>query len=465
MVFSSLVFLGVFLPAVLLAYNLSRNVTYRNIILVISSLIFYAWGEPMWVLALLFTGCSDYVLGRIIGRYIGTKKASAALAASVIIDVGILAVFKYSGFIAENLNYVTGGGIPIPAFGLPIGISFYTFQTLSYTIDTYRGKTPPQKSLLKYLAYLSMFPQLVAGPIVRYVDVAKQLEKRSVTLESFSAGAMRFAAGLSKKVILANMTGDVAKLLFAEKALSSLSVGSAWLGILMYTFQIYFDFSGYSDMAIGMGKMLGFDFPENFRYPYISGSVTEFWRRWHISLGSFFRDYVYIPLGGNRRHHIRNIFVVWFLTGLWHGASWNFIFWGLYYGILLFIEKKLFGGRLLRLPRVIGTVYTFIIVMFGWGLFYFTDFSQLGIFITHAFGINAKLYDLMTVSTLTKNLWLIIVCFIAATPLPKIIYTKTLARTPAGAQIFGSVLMIASFAVCYIMLVGQTFNPFLYFRF
>ena len=465
MVFSSLVFLGVFFASVLLLYNLSKNITYKNIILVIASLIFYAWGEPMWVLALAFTGTSDYILGRIIGKYFGKPQAKAALCASVIIDVGILAVFKYSGFIVENINLITGGGLKIPVFGLPIGISFYTFQTLSYTIDTYRGKTEAQKSWISYMAYLSMFPQLVAGPIVRYVDVAKEIKSRSVTIEGFAYGAKRFVIGLGKKVLLANMAGDVAKLLFAEKALSSIAVGSAWLGLLMYTFQIYFDFAGYSDMAIGMGKMLGFNFPENFIYPYISRSATEFWRRWHISLGSFFRDYVYIPLGGNRKRHIRNILVVWLLTGLWHGASWNFILWGLYYGIILLIEKKCFGGKLLNLNKVVGTIYCFILVMLGWGLFYFTDFGQLGIFFSHLFGFNAKLYDLMTVSAFTNNLWLIIACVIASTPLPKIAYNKTIGKSKVADAVCSGILMIAVFALCYIMLVGSTYNPFLYFRF
>ena len=318
LVFSGLVFIGVFLPAVLLLYNLSKNITYRNIILVLTSLIFYAWGEPSLVILLLISITCNYILGLIIDKFYGTGGCKAAFIAAVALNLGFLGVFKYTGFFVSNLNAVLPFDIPDPQISLPLGISFYTFQTLSYIIDLYKGRVHVQKSLIKFAAYVSMFPQLVAGPIVRYADIAAQLEERTVTSKNFADGVMRFVSGLCKKVILANNAGTVATMLLDS---TRMSTGSAWLGILMYTFQIYFDFSSYSDMAIGLGKMFGFDFMENFNYPYISRSVTDFWRRWHMSLSSFFRDYVYIPLGGNRYKPIRNLLVVWFLTGMWHGAK------------------------------------------------------------------------------------------------------------------------------------------------
>ena len=464
MVFSSLLFLCLFFPAVLLLYNLSPNIKYKNIILVISSLIFYAWGEPRCVLLLLLSALVDFTMGRVIGKCFGKWQAKLALITSIVVDIGILMVFKYSGFFVENLNMFTGLGLTVPQIALPIGISFYTFQTLSYTIDTYWGKVSPQKSFINYLTYLTMFPQLVAGPIVRYIDVEKQVNNRHVTWEGFSKGVVRFTVGLAKKVILANNAGSVATMLLSGNE-NVFSTGSAWLGILMYTFQIYFDFSGYSEMAIGMGKMFGFDFLENFNYPYISKNVTEFWRRWHISLSTVFRDYVYIPLGGNRNHHIRNIFVVWFLTGFWHGASWNFIFWGLYYGILLLIEKKLFRGALQKLPGVLGMVYSFFIVLIGWSLFYYTDLGQLKEFFLYAFGAKGSLYNLSTITTFVNNIWLIIACAVASTPVGKTIYAKTVAKKKVLDTVVSTALVIGVFAVCFILLVGSTYNPFLYFRF
>ena len=314
MVFSSLIFLCIFLPAVLVLYNISRNVTYKNIILVTASLFFYAWGEPVWVVLLLVSTLVDYINGRIIDKYYAGAGETIALAVSLTINLGLLFVFKYSGFLIDNINFICGINLPNPNPALPIGISFYTFQTLSYTIDMYRGRTKVQKSYLKYLTYVSMFPQLVAGPIVRYSSIADQLTERRQTAEDFAYGIKRFTAGLCKKVILANNAGTIATMLLGT---TRYTVASAWLGIAIFTFQIYFDFSGYSDMAIGLGRMLGFKFGENFRYPYIASSVTDFWRRWHISLSTFFRDYIYIPLGGNRYRHLRNILAVWFLTGLW----------------------------------------------------------------------------------------------------------------------------------------------------
>lgn len=452
----------IFLPAVLVLYNISRNVTYKNIILVIASLFFYAWGEPVWILLLIASTLVDYINGRVIDKYYARAGATAALAVSLTINLGLLFVFKYSGFLIDNINFICGINLPNPNPALPIGISFYTFQTLSYTIDMYRGRTRVQKSYLKYLTYVSMFPQLVAGPIVRYSDIADQLTERKQTAEDFAYGVKRFTAGMCKKVILANNAGTLAAMLLGT---TRYTVASAWLGIAMYTFQIYFDFSGYSDMAIGLGRMLGFKFGENFRYPYIASSVTDFWRRWHISLSTFFRDYIYIPLGGNRYRHLRNILAVWLLTGLWHGASWNFILWGLFYGVILLIEKKLFGGRLQRIPSPISYIYTMFFVMMGWGLFYFTDLNAFWTFIQSAFGVGAPLYDLTVHSAFFTNLWLFIVCILASTPMPATIYGYLCKKHKIFALISEPLLVVLGLCACFILLVGQTYNPFLYFRF
>lgn len=462
MVFSGLVFICIFLPIVLITYNLSKNITYKNIILAVSSLIFYAWGEPVWVILLIISAVTDYIHGLIIDRFYATPIATAAMASSVIINIGMLALFKYSGFLTEGLNTLTGLSVPVPQFALPIGISFYTFQTLSYTIDLYRGKIYVQKSLLKFLVYVSMFPQLVAGPIVRYSDIAPSLSRRTVTAEDMAYGIKRFTAGLLKKLALANTAGNAASMLLDG---TRPTVVSLWLGIIMFTFQIYFDFSGYSDMAIGLGRMLGFKLRENFDYPYIAKNVTEFWRRWHISLSSFFRDYIYIPLGGNRYRHIRNLFIVWFLTGLWHGAGANFIIWGLFYGFILLIEKTLFGGRLRKIPSPICYIYTMFIVIIGWAIFYFTDINALWEFMKNAFGFTAPLYDLTAVSALCSNLWLIVLCLIGITPIPRIIFNHLCKTHTAFAAAAEPLAVIAGLALCFVLLVGQTYNPFLYFRF
>ena len=462
LVFSSLIFLGIFLPAVLIAYNISKNITYKNIVLVVFSLFFYAWGEPVWVLLLIASTLVDYVNGRIIDRYYARAGAKIALGASLVINLGLLLTFKYSGFLIGNVNTLLHLSLPNPNPALPIGISFYTFQTLSYTIDMYRGRTRVQKSYLNYLTYVSMFPQLVAGPIVRYSTIASSLSERRVTAEDFACGASRFTAGLLKKVMLANNAGTVATMMLDT---SRFTVASAWLGIIMYTFQIYFDFSGYSDMAIGLGRMLGFKFGENFRHPYTARSITDFWRRWHISLSSFFRDYVYIPLGGNRYRPLLNIFIVWLLTGLWHGASWNFVLWGLFYALLLICEKYLFGGRLQKMPAPFCHIYTMFFVIVGWGLFYYTDMEKLGVFIKSAFGIDTALYNLTAYSTFYSNLWLIIACVIAATPIPAGIYNTLCKRFTVLETVSKPVLIVLGLGICFILLVGQTYNPFLYFRF
>ncbi len=462
MVFSSLMFVCVFLPIVLITYNLSKNITYKNIILVILSLVFYAWGEPVWITLLIISAAADYIHGLIIDRHYATPIATAALVSSLVINLGMLFVFKYSGFLTESLNSVTGLNLHVPKFALPVGISFYTFQTLSYTIDLYRGKTHVQDSFLKFLLYVSMFPQLVAGPIVRYDDIAPQLSERKTTADGMAYGIKRFTAGLLKKLALANTAGDLAALLLEG---TRLTVASSWLGMIMFTFQIYFDFSGYSDMAIGLGSMLGFKFKENFDYPYISKNITEFWRRWHISLSGFFRDYVYIPLGGNRYKPVRNLFIVWILTGLWHGASWNFALWGLFYGVILFIEKYLFDGRLRKIPSPFCHIYTMLIVIIGWAIFYFTDIPSLAAFFKGAFGIGSPLYDLSSVSAICTNLWLIVLCVIGITPVPKVIYSHLCKEHKAFAAVSEPLLVTLGLALCFVLLVGQTYNPFLYFRF
>ena len=502
MVFSSVTFLCLFLPVFLAMYFLVRNITYRNIILVAFSLLFYAWGEPVWIVAMLFSAATDYVCGRVIdkssrdrdrggsaerGEDRGAERgedrdrdrgagrsadrsaergadrgSKIALALSIVINLGILTAFKYSGFIIRNINFLLGAGIPAPGFNLPLGISFYTFQTLSYTIDMYRGKTTVQKNFLSFLCYVTMFPQLVAGPIVRYGDIADGLRDRKVTKRGFSAGITRFAVGLAKKTMLANPAGAAATALLAD--VSGMTTASAWLGIIMFAFQIYFDFSGYSDMAIGIGKMIGFNFRENFNYPYEARSITDFWRRWHISLGSFFRDYVYVPLGGNRRYQARNIALVWLLTGLWHGASWNFVFWGAYFGAALMFEKYILRAALDRVPLLFARCYTIIVLLVGWGLFYYTDFAELAVFMKALLFINTPLTSFLPRSILAEYLWLIVVLAAASTSLPKRAVGYLVEIFP-GSRFTEPVFAAACTLTSLFMLVGQTYNPFLYFRF
>ena len=464
MVFSSLTFLCIFLPAVLLLYNLSRNVNYKNVILTVASLVFYAWGEPSFIILLIIASLLNYFLALGIDRAKSAKTAKSLIVITVAFDILMIGVFKYAAFAVGAFNSVLRTSFPLPQIGLPLGISFYTFQILTYVIDVYKKEIPVQKSYLKFLAFVSMFPQLIAGPIVRYSEVAEKLDKRSVTVEDFADGAVQFVFGLGKKVMIANFAGSAKDMLFA--ASTTPTVLSSWLGIIFYSFQLYFDFSGYSDMAIGMGKMLGFKFPENFNYPYISRSITEFWRRWHMTLSRFFRDYVYIPLGGNRckkRRWILNTMIVWMLTGLWHGASWNFVIWGLYYGILLLLEKLIFK-KISKIP-VFSNIITMFLVVIGWSIFYFTDFSELKIFLERLFGIGTNgLYDYMTTSVFHSNLFLLIACVLLSTPLPKKLFDRIKSVKGVGMIIEGT-SMVAIFIACIAMLAGATSNPFLYFRF
>ena len=465
MVFSSLIFLYLFLPLVLVFHFVLKNQTYRDWVLIISSLLFYAWGEPVWVILLVFTAGFDYLNGIIVEKYRRRWPSKAALVASIAGNLLLLGFFKYSGFIAHNLNQVFNLNLPYKEYGLPIGISFYAFQSISYVIDVYRGEVTAQRSLGKVLLYVSLFHHLVAGPIIRYRDIAREIEQRIITSSGFIEGINRFAVGLGKKVLIANTAGEIAEV-FLKGSLADLSVLGAWFGVILFTLQIYFDFSGYSDMAIGLGKMFGFNYKENFNYPYIAASATEFWRRWHISLSSFFRDYVYIPLGGNLKKSIRNLFIVWFLTGLWHGASWNFILWGLYYGLLILLER-LFLQRLLdRLPRWMSHAYLLLAVVVGWELFYFTDLAKAGQVLGVMAGIAGQpLLDINFTYYFTHNLFFLICAVIGCTPVLQMLGHKIESVFPGKMEAARPAINLGLLLVSTIFLVGRTYNPFLYFRF
>lgn len=460
-----------FLPICLLLYFILHGIKARNYLLLVMSLLFYAWGEPKWIILMIVTTLIDYGAGLLVDQYRGQKLAKWALAGSVVITLSFLAVFKYLGFFNQNLNQIFGAELPTQIFNLPIGISFYTFQAITYVVDVYRGKAQVQRSYANLLLYVALFPQLIAGPIVRYTDIAAQLENREMTLPGFSKGITRFVTGLGKKVLLANIAGQVATSLIGGD-LSKASVLGAWLGIFAYTFQIYFDFSGYSDMAIGLGHMFGFTYVENFNYPYISKSITEFWRRWHISLSTFFRDYVYIPLGGNRRHQLRNMFIVWALTGLWHGASWNFVLWGLYYFVFLALEKLFLGKFLEKLPAVVGHAYALFIIVVGWVFFYFDDVSRLGQMLKLMFGFSGQAGVLPTDTVLLKNhLVFFLVAIIACIPVSKLVKALLIRfsrKGPVQESLAGAAGILYDVALLFFStaaLVGASYNPFLYFRF
>jgi len=470
MVFSSLLFIFVFLPINLILYYIIKPREWKNGVLIVSSLVFYAWGEPLWVILLLFSSVVDFFHGKIAERYRGKWQAKGALLSSLIINLGLLVTFKYSGMIVDSFNALTGLHFVFNGFLLPIGISFYTFQTISYVFDVYRGEVKAQKSFFKFLMFVSLFHQLVAGPIVRYKDIAHEIEHRVFDKNTFALGIERFIFGLGKKVIFANTAGEIGRT-FLEGDFGRMSMAGHWIGMLMFAFQIYFDFSGYSDMAIGLGKMFGFTYKENFNYPYVSRSATEFWRRWHISLGSFFRDYLYIPLGGNRKYHIRNILVVWFLTGLWHGASWNFVLWGLYYGILLIVEKGLSNYiSFKKVPKIFGHIYLFVVTIFGWTLFYFEDLTEGLTYMKGLVNIGF-IWDTSAEIVLMNNLFFIVLASICATPILKTLGIKISNMMNGGkiSKVYEYVIypfgLIAIFIGTFILLVGQSYNPFLYFRF
>ena len=468
MLFSSIVFLFTFLPAVMILYYL-LPVRFRNVILLLASLVFYAWGEPVYLFLMLLSILFNYFSGLDIARNLQDKRAAKrSLVFNLIINLAVLGFFKYEGFVLDTLNGILPVHISYHALPLPIGISFYTFQILSYIIDVYRGNVKVQTNLSNFALYVTMFPQLIAGPIVQYADVDEQLASREVSWTKFGEGSMYFIRGLAKKVLLANTSG----MIFTEVsglAKGNIAVVTAWLGAFAYMFQIYFDFSGYSDMAIGLGKMFGFEFNMNFNYPYVAKSITEFWRRWHISLSSWFRDYVYIPLGGNRVSkikHIRNLLIVWFLTGLWHGAAWNFVAWGLYYGVILIIEKYLLSPVLDRLPDVVRHIYSIVLVVIGWVLFFSSSFGQAADYIRVMFGAGAHGFaDRESMYLLTSNLILWLILIFGSTPLVHFRYEHMLRSKKWNTTIINSVVYAALFIVCIAYLVTETYNPFLYFRF
>lgn len=466
MVFSSTIFLCVYLPLVLLGYYICPKKG-RNLFLLIASLVFYAWGEPKYVFLMIFSILVNYIFGRLMDKHRENKKRlKLMLVLSVVIDIGLLSVFKYTDFIITNVNAIFGANFDLLNIALPIGISFYTFQAMSYTIDVYRNDVRVQKNLIDFGMYITMFPQLIAGPIVRYADVQDQLADRSVTTADFSEGIMRFVVGLGKKVLLANQMGAVWSEIYALGG--DVSALMAWTGAIAYTFQIYFDFSGYSDMAIGLGRMFGFKFPENFRYPYQSVSITDFWRRWHITLSTWFKEYLYIPLGGNRRGLARqalNLLIVWSLTGFWHGAGWNFVLWGLYYFVILFIEKLFLLKALDKLPKFFRHVYALLLIIIGWVIFASDDVSVLLPFLGSMFGANGAIGG-MDVYTLLTKAALLVICCIASTELPKKLFlSATGAMNEKAAFTIKSVLTIALLALSMILLIGDSYNPFLYFRF
>lgn len=466
MVFSSAIFLCVYLPLVLLGYYICPKKG-RNLFLLIVSLVFYAWGEPKYVFLMIFSILVNYIFGRLMDKHRENKKRlKLMLVLSVVIDIGLLSVFKYTDFIITNVNAIFGANFDLLNIALPIGISFYTFQAMSYTIDVYRDDVRVQKNLIDFGMYITMFPQLIAGPIVRYADVQDQLAERSVTTADFSEGVMRFVVGLGKKVLLANQMGAVWSDIYALGG--DVSALMAWTGAIAYTFQIYFDFSGYSDMAIGLGRMFGFKFPENFRYPYQSVSITDFWRRWHITLSTWFKEYLYIPLGGNRRGLARqalNLLIVWSLTGFWHGAGWNFVMWGLYYFVILFIEKLFLLKALDKLPKFFRHVYALLLIIIGWVIFASDDVSVLLPYLGSMFGANGAIGG-MDVYTLLTKAALLVICCIASTELPKKLFLSAAgAMNEKAAFTLKSVLTIALLALSMILLIGDSYNPFLYFRF
>lgn len=468
MVFASLIFLYIFLPLNLVLYYVSGNQVYRNVLLLVFSLIFYAWGEPVWIALLILTSLVDYLNARLTEQARGTKWAKAPLIFSIVFNFGILVAFKYSGFIYENINAVFGTKYAVPSFSLPIGISFYTFQSISYVVDVYRGQVKAQKAFYKYLLFVSLFHQLVAGPIVRYVEIAREIDMRKAGISDISAGFSRFCMGLFKKVFFANTAGEIAGR-YMDGSLDELPVLGGWFGLVMFSLQIYFDFSGYSDMAIGLGRMIGFHYLENFRFPYIAKSASEFWRRWHISLGSFFRDYVYIPLGGNKKRMYLNLLVVWFLTGLWHGASWNFILWGLYFGVLIALEKLFLQKVLNFLGAIAGHIYLLTAAVLGWVLFYFTDFSRLLRFVDVLFGVRGNEFLNVEVKlTFFANLWWFILAVLFCLPIKPYLESRleksgnALKLLRLNTEVLvNSMMLIISIS----LLVGKSYNPFLYFRF
>ena len=467
MVFSDLFFLFVFIPAFAACYLAARaadkrffesNNTIRNAVLILFSLIFYAWGEPVYLFLMIGTVAINYLAGKLIANAAAPNRKTA-LIAGIACNILTLGIFKYAGFVAQSLNAI-GIPMPIPEIRLPIGISFYIFQSISYLVDVYRKEAQPQQKFYNLLLYISMFPQLIAGPIVRYNTIAKEINQRSASIDDISEGIFRFLIGLGKKVIIANQLGSISDQLLGD-SLGNTTAG-AWVGLLAFSLQIYFDFSGYSDMAIGMGRCMGFHFNENFNHPYTCASVTDFWRKWHISLGQFFRDYVYIPMGGNRQHQWLNIFCVWFLTGMWHGASWNFILWGLYFGIILVIEKLWLLKPMQKLPAL-GHLYSLLAVYVGWGIFYFDDFGTMQTFFKTFFHGMGEWSGFEVRQAITGNLWLWIAALTLCLPVRT--YAENRIPNPTIKYAIRTALSLVIIFLSVSLLVGATNNAFLYFRF
>ena len=463
MVFSSLPFLFFYLTVVLLVYKLSP-LKLRNLFLFLASLFFYAWGEPVYIVIMFLSTAIDYTHGMLVEKWrANDKKARMAVASSVFFNLAILFFFKYWDFLMGSINAITGWSLPLFGIPLPIGISFYTFQTMSYTIDVYRQDAPVQKNIITFGTFVTLFPQLIAGPIIQYKSVAEQLMHREEGLGKFVSGVERFSVGLAKKVLLANAIGSMWDAFLAMSG-EELTVVGAWLGLAAYAFQIYFDFSGYSDMAVGLGRMIGFEFMENFNYPYISKSIVEFWKRWHISLTNWFREYLYFPLGGSRCSKgkwIRNILIVWVLTGIWHGAGWNFLLWGLYYAVWMLAERLFLGKYLEKLPAAVQHVYTMVIVLIGWCLFAVEDMGHLGAYLSACFG-GARFISANTLYYLRSYLPMLVILVLASTPAVKKLWNKLGEKVRLLAA---PVLVLGTLILCTACLVDASYNPFLYFRF
>ena len=471
MVFANLFFLYIFLPVNLILYYATRSYAVRNFVLVAMSFLFYAWGEPVWVLLLLASGFMVWLCSLLVERFAGTRRGKAALILAVTISLSLLGIFKYSGFLIENINAVLPLALPVPQYSLPIGISFYTFQMISYIVDVYRGDVKAQPSFLRFIMYVSMYFQLVAGPIVRYSDVAWEIDHRTANANDISHGITRFCIGLLKKVAVANVAGSLL-VQYMDGDLTKVTVLGSWFGAVLFMLQIYYDFSGYSDMAIGLGLMFGFHFVENFNYPYIAKTATEFWRRWHISLSSFLRDYLYIPLGGNRSHAWRNLFMVWFATGLWHGASWNFILWGLFFGVLIALERLGLRNLLEKLPGFISHFYLLFVVLISWVIFYFTDLSRAAQYLEIMFGLSGQpLTNSQILLALEGNLFWLILAVVFCLPLARIASQQITAAAAVSRPrqiilgILVPVMNLGILLICTAMLSGQSYNPFLYYRF
>jgi len=443
----------------------------RNFVLLLASLLFYSWGEPIYVILMLVSILNDYFHSIYIDKSKQSNKhklAKTLLITSIVVNIGLLVVFKYSDFLILNLNAILGVSIPLTNIGLPIGISFYTFQTMSYTIDVYRGNVKVQKNILTLGTYVALFPQLIAGPIVRYIDIEEDLMHRQESISLFAKGLRRFIIGLGKKVIIANGVALIAVAVFDTADVQSLGFLVSWIGLLAYALQIYFDFSGYSDMAIGLGQMFGFNFPENFNYPYIANSITDFWKRWHISLSTWFREYVYIPLGGNRVSMVcwlRNILVVWFLTGFWHGASWNYILWGLYFALILILEKTFFHKNILKIPWL-AHIYTIFLFLMSWVIFRIEDTSQILPFYSNLFSLgNIGSLELLIDEHVLQYILLIIIGIIGATPLFKYTIKYIEDKKVLLLQILYDVYIVIILLYSVMLLISDSFNPFIYFRF